>query len=79
MSLPSPPPRKMPKGSLNQVALAFQLPLTMISSIVIAGGAGYLLDRWLHTSPAFTLILGFLGFGAGIWDIIRRLSRSDPG
>jgi F0F1-type ATP synthase assembly protein I len=50
----------------------------MIASIVIAGGAGYLIDRWLHTSPAFTLILGFLGFGAGIWDIIRRLSRSSP-
>lgn len=54
-----------------------ELPVIMIASIVIAGGAGYLLDRWLHTSPIFTLILGFLGFGAGVWDIIRRLSRSE--
>jgi F0F1-type ATP synthase assembly protein I len=78
MSSPSPPPPKIPKRSLNQVALALELPFIMIASIVIAGGAGYLIDRWLHTSPAFTLILGFLGFGAGIWDIIRRLSHSSP-
>jgi len=78
MALPSPSPGKIPKRSLNQVALALELPFIVIASIVIAGGAGYLIDRWLHTSPAFTLILGFLGFGAGIWDIIRRLSRSSP-
>jgi F0F1-type ATP synthase assembly protein I len=78
MSSPSPSPPKIPKRSLNQVALALELPFIMIASIVIAGGAGYLIDRWLHTSPAFTLILGFLGFGAGICDIIRRLSRTSP-
>jgi F0F1-type ATP synthase assembly protein I len=63
---------------MNQLAMALELPLIMVASTLIAGGGGYLLDRWLHTSPAFTLILGFLGFGAGIWDMIRRLSRSDP-
>lgn len=63
---------------MNQVALALELPFIMIACIVIAGGAGYLIDRWLHTSPAFTLILGLLGFGAGVWDIIRRLSHSNP-
>jgi len=39
------------------------------------GGIGYLIDRWAHTSPTFTLIGGLLGFGAGIWDIIRRPLR----
>jgi F0F1-type ATP synthase assembly protein I len=64
--------------SVNQLAMALELPFIMVACTLIAGGAGYLVDRWLHTSPAFTLILGFLGFGAGIWDMVRRLSRSDP-
>ncbi|MFZ3215437.1 MAG: AtpZ/AtpI family protein [Candidatus Acidiferrales bacterium] len=77
MSAPSPTPRKRPSSGATQVAMAMELPVIMIASIVIGGGAGYLLDRWLHTSPLLTLILGFLGFGAGVWDILRRLLHAD--
>lgn len=77
MASPNPSPPKRPSNAATQVAMAMELPVIMIASVVIAGGAGYLLDRWLHTSPLLTLILGFLGFGAGVWDIIRRLSRSE--
>jgi F0F1-type ATP synthase assembly protein I len=49
----------------------------MIGGVVIGGGFGYLLDQRLHTSPLLALIFGVLGFGAGIWDIVRRLSRSE--
>jgi ATP synthase protein I len=77
MSSPNPSPRKRPSSGATQVAMAMELPVIMIATVMIAGGAGYLLDRWLHTSPILTLILGFLGFGAGVWDIIRRLTRSE--
>jgi ATP synthase protein I len=77
MASSNPSPGKRPSSGLTQVAIAMELPVIMIATVVIAGGAGYLLDRWLHTSPLLTLILGFLGFGAGVWDIIRRLTRSE--
>jgi ATP synthase protein I len=77
MSAPNPSPGKRPNSGLTQVAMAMELPVIMIATVMIAGGAGYLLDRWLHTAPLLTLILGFLGFGAGVWDIIRRLTRSE--
>ena len=68
---------KRPKTAVNQLALAMELPFIMIGGVVIGGGFGYLLDQRLHTGPLLALIFGVLGFGAGIWDIVRRLSRSE--
>jgi ATP synthase protein I len=75
MSSPSSSPSNGSGSFARQLALALELPFVMIGGVVIGGGIGYLIDRWAHTSPAFTLIGGLLGFGAGVWDIIRRLSR----
>jgi F0F1-type ATP synthase assembly protein I len=71
---PSPLPEK---NLLRTFALAMELPFTLIVSVLLGGGVGYLLDRAIHTAPAFLLIGGFLGFGAGVWDIIRRLDKMD--
>lgn len=71
---PSPLPEK---NLLRTVALAMELPFTLIVSVLLGGGIGYLLDRAIHTPPAFLLIGGLLGFGAGVWDIIRKLSKMD--
>jgi ATP synthase protein I len=49
----------------------------MVAGVVVGGGIGYFLDRWLHTSPAMALILGGLGFAGGIWEVIRRLTRNE--
>ena len=44
------------------------------------GGAliGYVLDRWLETSPWLLLALLFVGFGIGFRNIVR-LSKTPPG
>jgi len=68
---------KRPKTAITQLALAMELPFIMIGGVVIGGGFGYLLDQRLHTGPLLALIFGVLGFGVGIWDIVRRLSRSE--
>jgi ATP synthase protein I len=71
------PPRKRAPAVVNQLALAMELPFIIIGGVLIGGGLGWLLDRWLHTSPALTLVLGVLGFAAGVWDILKRLSRAE--
>ena len=74
-----PEARKRSASSLGQVSMAMELPIVMVVWVIAAGGAGYFLDRWLHTSPLFTLLGGALGFGAGMWDLVRRLSRDRQG
>ena len=61
------------KQVANDSAIAMELPFTFAGAILLAGGAGYLLDRWLHSKPIFTLILGAIGFIAGVREVIRRL------
>jgi ATP synthase protein I len=62
---------------LTLLSLGFSVPM----AIVIGGGAGWLLDRWLGTAP--WLFLVFLGFGivAGLRNVVRAASAvagNDP-
>ena len=55
---------------------------TSLGFIVPAGAlvgcaGGWYLDRWLHTSPLLTVLLGFLGAAAGFYDLLRILGRAE--
>jgi len=69
---PSPTVEKT-KEATNQAAIAMELPFVLVSAVVVGGLLGFLLDRWLHTKPVFLLILGGIGFFAGVRDVLRRL------
>lgn len=75
--MPTDGPPSQNKGLLSGLSLAMELPFVMVAGVVVGGGIGYFLDRWLHTSPAMALILGGLGFAGGIWEVIRRLTRNE--
>jgi F0F1-type ATP synthase assembly protein I len=53
--------------------MAMELPFMPIAGVIVAGGLGYLLDKRLGTLPLFSLLLGVLGFAAGMREIVRRL------
>lgn len=72
-----PPSRNQPPAWVRQFAMAMELPFLIVGGALIGGGLGYLLDRWLRTSPVFMLVLGLLGFAGGTWELLRSLSRSD--
>ena len=75
---PTPPtPPKRPDPVPRQFAMALELPFVLVSAIVVGGLFGYLLDRWLHTKPVFLLILGGVGFYAGLRDVLRRVSQGN--
>jgi F0F1-type ATP synthase assembly protein I len=54
------------------------LPFVLVGSVVIAAGVGYLLDKRFGTSPLLALLLGLLGFGGGMFEVIRRLAVRRP-
>ena len=80
---PQPPdPKRRPDDDSSvsrQFGLALELPFVMVAAIVVGGVFGYFLDRWLGTKPVFLLILGALGFYAGVRDVLRRLGKSGDG
>lgn len=54
------------------------LPFVLVGSVVIGAGIGYLLDKRFGTSPLLVLLLGLLGFGGGMFEVIRRLTVRRP-
>ncbi len=50
-----------------------ELPFTLVGAVIFAGLIGFFLDKWLHTKPVFMLILGAVGFFAGVREVVRRL------
>lgn len=59
--------------------MAMELPFVLVAATLIGAGLGYLLDRWLHTKPIFLLVLGGLGFFAGVRELLRRLPSGENG
>jgi F0F1-type ATP synthase assembly protein I len=72
-----PSQRKTQSGTLRQAALAYSLPFTLIVPPLVGGGIGYLLDRWMHKLPLFTIVFGLLGLGMGLRDILKAAAKLD--
>ncbi len=74
------PPEKRPAQiASRQFAVAMELPFVLVSAIVVGGLIGYFLDRWLHTRPVLMIVLGGLGFFAGVRDVLRRMPGNGDG
>jgi F0F1-type ATP synthase assembly protein I len=76
---PAPPSAPKLKNFSTQFGLAMELPFVLAGATVVGGFLGYLLDHWLHTKLVFTLILGALGFIAGVRDVLVRLPANGDG
>jgi len=60
-----------------QVGLYTSVGFILPAGAVGGFGLGWLLDRALHTSPVFALILCLAGAGAGVREILRVLTRAE--
>ncbi|MFD1333432.1 AtpZ/AtpI family protein [Methylopila musalis] len=53
------------------IARGFRLSTEMVAGVLVGGGLGWALDRWLDTSPFGLIVLLLLGFGAGVLNVMR--------
>jgi F0F1-type ATP synthase assembly protein I len=67
------PVEKQVKSFSQQYALAVELPFVLAGTIFLGGLLGFFLDRWLHTKPLLMIVLGLVGFIAGLREVLRRL------
>ncbi|HLW80979.1 MAG TPA: AtpZ/AtpI family protein [Candidatus Acidoferrales bacterium] len=61
----------------KQVAIAMQIPFSLMVPVFVGGGIGFLLDKWLHTKFVFTLVLGLVGFGIGLREVLKLANTAD--
>ena len=47
----------------------------MAVTILVGGALGYLVDRWLGTSPLFTLVGLVLGIAAAVLTAVARVRK----
>ena len=53
-----------------------ELPFILVAGVIIGGGLGHWIDTRAHLShPVFTLLLGLLGFAAGVREVLRRIPK----
>jgi ATP synthase protein I len=58
-----------------------RLGTEFIAAVLVGAVAGYLLDRWLNTSPWIMLVLLLVGFAAGVLNVTRaaaEMNRASP-
>jgi F0F1-type ATP synthase assembly protein I len=60
-----------------QIGLYTSLGFILPAGAVVGCAGGWHLDRWLHTSPLLTVLLGFLGAAAGFIELLRILGRAE--
>jgi F0F1-type ATP synthase assembly protein I len=60
-----------------QVGLYTSLGFILPAGALLGGAGGWLLDRWLRTSPLLAVTMGFLGAAAGLIEVLRILSRAE--
>lgn len=60
-----------PKGGTSGLGLALRIGVELVGALIVGGGIGLLLDRWLDTTPWLMLVFFLLGAAAGFMNVYR--------
>jgi ATP synthase protein I len=69
--LPGNGPGASPAADHSAMARGFRLSTELVGGVLLGAALGWLLDRWLGSSPWGLIVLVLLGFAAGILNVMR--------
>jgi F0F1-type ATP synthase assembly protein I len=69
--------QKTSSGDARAAAVAWTLPFSLVVPMFLGGLGGYFLDRWLHSKPAFLIVLGLVGLVIGVREVVKTASLLD--
>jgi ATP synthase protein I len=70
-SCPSETVSGSPQAEASGFARGFRLSTEMVAGVLVGSGLGWLIDRWLGTTPWGLILLLLLGFAAGVLNVMR--------
>jgi F0F1-type ATP synthase assembly protein I len=70
-----PPSRKSMADTVRTLGALSTVGISFVLALVMGAWLGYLLDRWLGTSPWFFFIFFVIGLAAGVLNVYRTAGR----
>ena len=64
-------------GRSSALGLAVRAASELVAAVLVGVAIGWGLDWWLGTSPILLLIFFFLGFAAGVLNVVRAMKQSE--
>jgi ATP synthase protein I len=76
-------PGARPTSDASAIARGLRLSAELVAGVLVGTGIGWLLDRWLGSSPWGMVVFLLLGFAAGVFNVMRAAgvvpnNRLDP-
>ena len=59
------------KSSLGSIGALSAVGIAFVLAVVFGFLIGFVLDRWLGTTPLFIIVFFFIGIAAGIVNVVR--------
>ena len=67
--------RKPVEAAPSAMGIALRFATELGAALFVGAGLGWLLDRFLHTSPIFLIVMFCLGAAAGIRNVMRAAAQ----
>jgi ATP synthase protein I len=64
-------PGQRPTADPSAIARGFRLSTELVAGVLVGAAVGWLIDRWLGTSPWGMIVFVLLGFAAGVLNVMR--------